>query len=312
MVLICKVWGQTNLVPNPSFEMYDTCPNQASQLIYATPWFPPSTGTPDYFNSCASVINGVNVPVTFIGTCNAHSGIAMSGELFYDNVSASNLIYREYLAVRLISPLVNNQKYYVTYFVRLADSARYATDDISVLFKGDSIHKTTYDTINATPQINNPTSNFITNKASWTKLKGSFISNGTEKYMYIGSFNPQKTNDTLFVSGGGRKQYNNFPYYFFDDICVSTDSLYSENWTSNINQMEESGLELFPNPVKSYLFLKNYGFNAKFKVYNMYGEEMIVRQANGYIDFSTVESNIYFLKYITEGNKSYTYKILKQ
>jgi type IX secretion system substrate protein len=253
----CFCNAQTNLVPNPSFEIHDTCPDQDSQLSYAVPWFQPSTGTPDYYNACADTvtyINLVNVPVTGFGRSYAHTGIAMAGEDFYDDV-AINWIYREYMAVKLTATLVNSQKYYVTYFVKLADSSRYATDAISVFFKNDSIHKSTYDTIWATPQINNTPGGFITSKTSWTKLRGSFIANGTEKYMYIGNFKPTCTNDTVFIAGGGPQSDYNYPYYYFDDICVSTDSLYSENWTgiATLNSKQHSQLNIYPNPAFNIL-----------------------------------------------------------
>lgn len=45
-------FAQVNLVPNPSFESYSTCPDGSSQLYKATPWFNPALGSPDYFNVC--------------------------------------------------------------------------------------------------------------------------------------------------------------------------------------------------------------------------------------------------------------------
>ena len=49
---VASVKGQ-NLVPNPSFELYDTCPNAQDQIEYATGWHKYSEWltTPDYFNA---------------------------------------------------------------------------------------------------------------------------------------------------------------------------------------------------------------------------------------------------------------------
>jgi hypothetical protein len=33
--------AQVNLVPNPSFEVFDTCPDAPSQITRAIPWFQP-------------------------------------------------------------------------------------------------------------------------------------------------------------------------------------------------------------------------------------------------------------------------------
>src|SRR6185437_7772042 len=47
--------GQTNLVPNPGFIVYDTCPDNVSQINRAIDWVSPSTGTPDYYNQCCTL-----------------------------------------------------------------------------------------------------------------------------------------------------------------------------------------------------------------------------------------------------------------
>ncbi|HPF90129.1 MAG: hypothetical protein H6592_04535 [Flavobacteriales bacterium] len=53
-----------NLVPNPSFELTDTCPNTCcfnvgDRPLYWNRW----DQSPDYFNACADTINGVDTLV---------------------------------------------------------------------------------------------------------------------------------------------------------------------------------------------------------------------------------------------------------
>src|SRR5688572_17362556 len=48
-----------NLVPNGSFETYTQCPNNSSQIYFATPWKGPTTNSSDYQNACSP---GQNVP----------------------------------------------------------------------------------------------------------------------------------------------------------------------------------------------------------------------------------------------------------
>ncbi len=67
---------QVNLVPNPSFEQYVTCPNGQAQIHYSTGWLNFSY-SPDYFNSCSS---NFSIPYNMGGyqypaTGNAYSGI---------------------------------------------------------------------------------------------------------------------------------------------------------------------------------------------------------------------------------------------
>jgi hypothetical protein len=59
LLVINSILAQ-NLVPNPSFENYTTCPTAASQLYVAPPWTSPTTGGAEYFNICSS--SNVGVP----------------------------------------------------------------------------------------------------------------------------------------------------------------------------------------------------------------------------------------------------------
>jgi hypothetical protein len=43
-----------NLVPNYSFEVYDTCPYQGSQIYFAIPWKGVTTNSTDYYNGCST------------------------------------------------------------------------------------------------------------------------------------------------------------------------------------------------------------------------------------------------------------------
>src|SRR5579859_6963822 len=42
-----------NLVPNGDFESFTLCPTVSSQFNVAAPWFQPTGGTSDYYNSCS-------------------------------------------------------------------------------------------------------------------------------------------------------------------------------------------------------------------------------------------------------------------
>src|ERR1700741_1755890 len=44
--------SQVNLVMNPDFVLYDTCPDSYAQLSRAKYWISPTTGTPEFYNQC--------------------------------------------------------------------------------------------------------------------------------------------------------------------------------------------------------------------------------------------------------------------
>ena len=58
-----------NLVPNPGFEVQDTCP-AVSQIYKAPPWISASLGTPDLFNSTCPAQN--LIPRTGIGSAGVY------------------------------------------------------------------------------------------------------------------------------------------------------------------------------------------------------------------------------------------------
>src|SRR5689334_17274740 len=95
-----------NLVPNPSFEQYDTCPSDISQITKAIGWYA-ARKTPDYFNVCSTdTFQGghykVSVPTNWVGHRTAASGNAYAGVISCTTQSA---FYKEYIGAQLITPL---------------------------------------------------------------------------------------------------------------------------------------------------------------------------------------------------------------
>src|SRR5687768_6067831 len=72
--------SQTNLVQNPSFETYSSCPNNVAQVNYATGWNI-YENTPDYFNFCGS--SGFSIPLNAFGYQYPANGNAYAGFLNY-------------------------------------------------------------------------------------------------------------------------------------------------------------------------------------------------------------------------------------
>jgi hypothetical protein len=244
-----------------------------------------------------------------LGYCPAHSGSGMAGIVLIDDMTGS-VIYREYLAVKLTNPLLSNMKYYVTYYLRLGDSVRYSSNRISIYF-GDSISKNNPDTINVTPQISSPTGSFITNKSNWTKLRGSFMANGGEKFLYLGNFKHPFINDTLFVNGSNNTFDYNLIYYFVDDICVSTDSTYSEQWITSISENQISELHFFPNPVNNILHVSGIKDGELLKIYSLVGDRTDLKVVENNVDVSFLKEGIYFVEYRNSENKVLNYKLIK-
>ena len=255
-----------NLVPNYSFE--DTI--QSAQSFYeiggyVKNWIGSGGGT-SYFNShsptnpSSGPYYSVNVPQNGLGYQNAHTGEAYAGILTFIIGYTDG---RGYLQDSLISPLIGGTKYYVSFYVSLADSEKYACNNIGAYFSntppilpplGQQVH----DTVSYTPQISNDSINHpLTDKVNWMQIKGSFVAAGGEQYIVIGNFVRDAHVDTIYVNSAAYpSSYDwNYAYYYIDDVIVSTDSTYADSLFTGVNEIKpvKASVKVYPNPASTLL-----------------------------------------------------------
>ncbi len=208
-ILLCFSANAQNLVPNPSFEAYQSiypyfcdCGSLSSpwggaisDTIYLTPpWYSPSTGSPDCFKTCSPGIN-YQVPQNWFGFQYPRTGIgyALIGcRKFHPDYWKD---YREYLQVKLISPLQANRQYYAEFYISLIDTAIYTVDRIGLFFSDTVIFLPlgVTDPLPFVPQITNPEYNYITDDTNWVKISGIYTAHGGEQFITIGNFMTMQT-----------------------------------------------------------------------------------------------------------------------
>lgn len=315
-LLICfpfSLFGQQNLVPNPSFEVYITCPNNIGQIEYSTLWFQPTAGTPDYYNNCTTYPLGV--PINYAGYQNAHSGNAYAGFaaflLAYDTTFPFPN-YREYVEIKLDSQLQAGEKYFVSFYLSLSDSVNYATDAIGAFFSLDTVKNDTGCFLPLSPQIENMPGNYIVNKSGWIKISGNFTAQGGEHFLTIGNFKDYVNTNHIAVSGGSADVNQadwSGGYYYLDDICVSRDSIYAETWTGIERSIIDIQTKIYPNPVNDYLTIENHNKPGRYIIMNSLGQQVDHGQLTNNIqkiDLREIPSGVYFLSL----DDTYYYKIL--
>lgn len=302
-----------NLVPNPSFEVYDTCPDFTSQIRHTITWFDANTGTSDYYNTCSiSPPNTVGIPSNYFGYRYAHGGNAYAGFMVSDDINYVN--YREYIETKLTDSLVAGTKYFISFYVSLSDSSNWATDDIGVYFSNDSLFYNDFRNIPLIPQIENTQGNILNDKVNWTQIKGSYTAVGGEKYITIGNFKDTISTTYVSVPNGGDINFYNFPYYYIDDFCLSTDSLLC-SLSSFINESNKSDKVLiYPNPADNNIriitpFVK--GQQDVFIMFYYTGAEAFrcAVPLDGNIDLSELPVGLYYCQ-IQHKSKKYSSKIL--
>lgn len=301
-------FGQTNLVYNPSFEMYDTCPDNFDQVNRAIGWnsVRPS---PDYFNACASSFSDVSVPNNFVGYQYPASGNGYSG------FEAKNgfLGAREYLGTQLLSPLQIGTKYFISFKVNLSDFNYYCgTNKLGALFSTIQYSNSNIALICNCAQVY--TDSIIIDSTNWTTIKGSFIADSNYSFISIGNFFSDSLTDSLQLIGNLC-----FAYYYLDDICVSTDSNYSYNysWTEINENSNLPIISVYPNPANDFVNLDLTSLHEPYTItiYDGFGREVFVSQILmnpiEHIPIDNINSNI-FIFIIKYNNQLFKYKIIKQ
>ncbi len=299
------VLAQTNLVPNPSFEIYSSCPSGAGEVYKSTGW-DSYCESPDYLNSCASVsFPQMSVPSNMLGFQYALSGNAYCGLYTY----ATTGFYREIIGAQLITPLIIGQKYFVSFEIVLTEIyGGCATDKIGTKFSTVPFSFSNPVPINNSAQVYS--SSIITDTTNWTKITGSFTSDSSYNYIMLGNFFDDSNTDTAQVEG----MLNCFSYYFIENVCVSTDSIYAANWTSNNEIQVDNSLSVFPNPTTNGIcYIKSQEKIESIEIYDLLGKKInaiILNNIDLYeVDFVDNTSGIFFFK-ITINQVQYTQKVL--
>ena len=285
-------------MPNPSFEDTVQCPSSTGELFNSVNWNSPTSGSPDYFNSCHTLPNNAGVPNNFFGNQSAFHGNAYTGVCVYQLPNS-----REYMQVQLDSVMQSGIDYCVSYYVSLEEVSGFAIKQIGLYFSNTLINNPISTALPFTPQVENNT--FITDSISWVKITGMFTAVGGEEYLIIGNFNDDSNTDTIRVSNN-----SNGSCYYIDSIEVKRCS------PSSIKENNFNNIKISPNPTNEY-FNINIGDNRSLfnlKLYNTIGQELFslnnIENKNTRIDISKYDTNLILIKIESE-NKIYTYKLLK-
>ena len=207
--------AQFNLVPNPSFEIYKSCPVSYGAVDSVPPWKGTNKDS-DYFNECAEEINGISVPNTVAGFQRPRTGKGFVGQYFL-NIYGANA--REYIQVPLTHSLQSNHCYKTQFYINYPNSGfKYACNNIGAYFSLTSF--TTPSLANSiapyTPQIISHGNPKILDTLNWISIGGIYKAIGGEKFLTIGNFMNDSLTDTLTINPG---EYGS-AYYFIDDVSV--------------------------------------------------------------------------------------------
>lgn len=215
LCLPCVTCGQ-ELVPNGSFEDFTSCPDFASQLGKAAPWFNATAGTPELYHACAGSGAFAGVPANFSGGFQwPRTGQGFAG-LYSFMAGLPN--QREYIAVPLLEPLEAGRCYRFTMHVNRPNDFELACDGIGARF---SIGPITSDSATVLPypaHVEHLPGQLITDTLGWTAVTGTYTAIGGEDHLTIGNFRSDAQTLTMPLIPGA--WYQNQAYYLVDDVSV--------------------------------------------------------------------------------------------
>ncbi len=251
--------AQGNLIPNPSFELSDSCAytigfqGQAKPLHWEK-W----NQSPDYFKNCSPSNGGVDtlvaVPLNGFGFQHPVDGDAYLGMYAY-GTTGGGVNYREYVGCALLEPLEVGETYTLSFFTNGAFGGTYwaptwASNNMGMLFtmqpniwaglSGPPFALRNYAHLRSTA--------IISDTANWTLVSGTFVADSAYQYLVIGNFFSNALTDTLHIVPGNSLG----AYYFVDGVCVTKAGQPCE-FTVGVAEPDPSVVRAWPNPASELL-----------------------------------------------------------
>ncbi len=243
---LCVFQGKAiaqNLVSNPSFETYISCPKTLGNLEDdLVTWQAPTNGSTDYFNGCSQAMG---TPKNFNGEQPANFGVGYVGLYFYAPED-----YREYIQAKLLQTLKKGETYKISFYVSLAERSDFAIKEFGIQFSENPVNVNTTKTLSRMhlTKVSGDTSNyfeigfstFYSDKKDWVLVEKEFVAKGTENYLIIGNFKNNKRTQKFKTLRNSTKG----SYYYLDMVSITSVAENSPIETEDISITETDSFEI--------------------------------------------------------------------
>lgn len=199
----------SGLIPNPSFEEMNCCPNNEAQLDCAVGWVQASGPTTDYVHTCGILGNpflGKNAPLPFPDG---------DGAIGFRDGKPGNPNFKEYAGAVLTENMQSGNLYRLDFFTGFPDDdysvnfdmSLYATEDPNpFLFGGGQINIGCPSNLSGWDLIDRKT---VSGRDEWVNVVFEFVANKPYRTIVLGPScdpHPEAAND---------------PYFFFDRLLLA-------------------------------------------------------------------------------------------
>lgn len=298
-VIIVSGYSQ-NLVPNSSFEDSVCYSNWTHTNFNAEYWYNPNNATPDYFGTVSggewcgmgNITLGDYPEYPRTGNrCIGLWGMQIDSEV------------RDFVQVRLTSPLQQDTLYCAKLYLALADYCQIAIDRMGMLFTTDSL--VTYpspEILGPIPQVTSMSGQFLSDTSAWMELSGEFIAQGGEQYLSIGNHFQNSEVQSEVIDA---QSTFDVAYYLVDDISVQKCS------TTGLTTLEPKIPPPYPNPFNDYIYLPYVKGVIEFRLYDQLGKEILrMNEIPSVLKTEGLNSGVYFLMIVTQ-QRTISFRITK-
>lgn len=213
--------AQTNLVPNPTFEILGKKVKFLNSIKEATPWVSPTLAVADLYNPKSKNIF-ISIPKNDYGEEKPMEGASYVGIYAY---SYKNKDPRTYLQVKLTEKMKAGEEYCVKYHVSLADLSKYATNHLAAALTEKAVTANNSDILKFDDEnvIESTRLKIYDQQFYWTPICGVYKAKGGEEYLTLGNFTDDDKLKTLKVKRprGFNKPQKYTAYYYVDNVSVT-------------------------------------------------------------------------------------------
>ena len=306
-----ETYSQGNLVPNPNFEIRDTCPLNMGQINYAIGWYRLNI-SPDYFSSC-SQNQRISIPSNIFGYQNT---VHSNENSYFGIITEPNInSIHEIFGINLSEPLNIGTRYFVSFLVSPSYITTNPPGNNIVCFcnkLGAKFFTQTIPTSGSMPQLIDNFSQvssdtMYTDTTKWYNFNQSFIADSAYTFLCIGSFYTSGNMTCQCLNTLGTKAY-----YYIDNVCVTSDS------TTCLVAVddepvddEEIQIEIDDELHQINIHIKNPN-NTSVEAFDAIGKLVMHKQltsSDNYISYEKWASGVYLLRV---GEKVFKLKLVRK
>jgi OmpA-OmpF porin, OOP family len=213
------------LVRNGGFESLDSEPKTYDQLTSSDNWRNVTIGFSEVFSRSAPA-KTVGIPDNDYGHQEPQEGDHYAGFFAWKDDMKRSLgpgedafvkgwnAYSEYLIGELVHPLVEGKEYEVSFWIVLSGNSDRAVMGLGAYCGAEPLKFDHRRFLERKPQVS--VDAIVEEKGQWVQVKGTFVADGDEIHITIGTFPAAGFDSKKLVEGPD----NQYAYYYVDNISL--------------------------------------------------------------------------------------------